>query len=97
MRLTDATADADVRAVYGGLQIGCAVFLLLAARMPAWHRPGLAAQIALYGGLAMARVPSYFLAGPPTPLGIALHAGEWVALGLGILAWRRYRSTEETR
>lgn len=89
VRLASATADADVRAVYGGLQLGCALFLLWAAADPARCRAGLVAQLALYGGLALARLPSYALAGLPSPLGLALHAGELVGLALGVFAWRQ--------
>ncbi len=86
--LSDATADADVRAVYGGLQIGCAVLLALAASRPEAVRFGLMAQLSLYGGLAAARFVAYAAAGLPSALGLALHAGELVGLALGVLAWR---------
>ncbi len=91
---TGATADADVRAVYGGLQLGCAFFLGAAAWNREWCRAGLTAQIALYGGLASARFISYSVAGLPSPLGIALHAGEVIGLALGVLAWFRLQSGE---
>lgn len=88
--LAGATADADVRAVYGGLQLGCASFLALAAFNPGWCRAGLVAQLLLYGGLAGARIVSYGLVGLPSPIGWALHAGELIGLGLGVVAWRRF-------
>lgn len=87
--LADATAIADVRAVYGGLQLGCALFLGLAAANTEWTRAGLAAQLALYGGLALARVYSYAAAGMPSALGLALHAGEIAGLVFGGLAWTK--------
>jgi len=86
--LTDATADADVRAVYGGLQLGCAFLLALAASRPRWVVPGLVARLALYGGLAAARFVSYALVGLPSPLGLGLHAGELLGLACGVIAWR---------
>lgn len=87
VRLADATAVADVRAVYGGLQLGCAACLALAAANPAWVRAGLVGQLALYGGLAGARVLSYALSGWPSTLGFLLHAGEMLGLAAGIVAW----------
>ncbi len=87
--LADATAIADVRAVYGGLQLGCALFLGLAAAFAEWSRAGLAAQLALYGGLAGARFLSYLATGLPSLLGLALHGGELVGFALGVFAWRK--------
>jgi hypothetical protein len=97
LSLADATADADVRAVYGGLQLGCAALLALAATNPDWCRAGLVAQLLLYGGLAGARVISYALVGLPSALGWALHLGELVGFALGIAAWRRLPRPADAR
>lgn len=86
--VTTATADADVRAVYGGLQLGCAFLLAWAASRPRWILPGLVAQVALYGGLGLARFVTYALVGLPSALGLALHVGELVAVIFGAVAWR---------
>jgi len=87
--LAHATAEADARAVYGGLQLACGALLAAAALgSEARVRAGIAAQLALYGGLAGARFVSLALAGPPSALGVALHAGELLALAAGALAWR---------
>lgn len=88
LEMTNATADADVRAVYGGLQLGCAFLLASAAYQARWVRPGLVAQLALYGSLGSARFISYALVGLPSPLGLALHFGELVGVVCGALAWR---------
>ena len=84
-----ALADNDVRAVYGGLQLGCCAFLAVCAARPVWHRPGLAAQLLLFGGLAAARLVSVAAVGLPGTLGLVLHAGELAGLAFGLLAWRR--------
>ena len=89
LSLESPTADADVRAVYGGLQLGCALVLAWAAASPQRVRAGLLALMALYGGLAGARLLSYAVVGLPSSLGIALHLGEIVALACGALAWAR--------
>jgi hypothetical protein len=88
-----ATADNDVRAVYGGLQLGCGAFLLLCALRSEWHAAGLAAQLLLFGSLVAARVLSWLVVGLPETLGLALHAAEAGALVLGWLAWRRLPAT----
>jgi ribosomal protein S18 acetylase RimI-like enzyme len=93
IELVDASAQSDVRAVYGGLQIACGGLLLAAARGDrARLRAGVAAQLALYGGLAGGRFASLALSGAPSTLGLALHAGELLALALGALAWRALRA-----
>lgn len=89
LQLAGAIADNDVRAVYGGLQLGCAAFLALCAARPAWHAPGLAAQLITFGGLFGARCVSIAAVGSPGPLGLALHAAEGLGLVFGLLAWRR--------
>ncbi len=83
-----ATADADLRAVYGGLQLGCAFVLAAAATREEWTRPGLVTLLALYGGLAAARFVSYAAVGLPSALGLVLHAGELIGVIFGALAWR---------
>ena len=87
--LAGTIADNDVRAVYGGLQIGIGAFLALCATRPAWFHLGLAAQLLLFGGLALGRFVSWFAAGSPGAFGVTLHAAEIVALILGLIAWRR--------
>ena len=92
--LSGALADNDVRAVYGGLQLGCAGFLAFCAGSPERVRTGLAAQLWLFGGLVVARGVSLLAAGWPGALGTALHAAEIAGLLLGALALRRLRAAE---
>jgi ribosomal protein S18 acetylase RimI-like enzyme len=87
--LSGATADADVRAVYGGLQLACGALLVAATRRGEWLRLGLSGMVACYVGLAGARVLSLALAGMPNGLGLALLAAELLALSVGLAAWRR--------
>ena len=90
--LTGTIADNDVRAVYGGLQLGCGAFLALCATRPTWYGPGLMAQLLLFGGLAAARFVSVAAVGLPGTLGLVLHAGEITGLGFGLCALHRLRS-----
>ncbi len=85
------TSFADLRAVYGGLQLSCALALGAAARNPAWVAPGLGLQVLLYGGLFLARLYSYAVSGLPDGLGYALHAGEAVGVLAGVVAILRLR------
>jgi hypothetical protein len=87
--LAGAIAANDVRAVYGGLQLGIAAFLLYSVRRPDALRSGLAVQLFTFGGLAAARFASLVLDGNPGALGIALHGAEIVGLVCGAVARAR--------
>ncbi len=87
--LASTTADNDVRAVYGGANLGFAAFLLLALRR-AWIEPALWLVMLSMGGLALARVFAWTLHGLPTPIGLALHAAEIVG---AVAAWAALRTT----
>ena len=92
LELTNVTADNDVRAVYGGLSLGCAAFLLWCGLDVARLEAGVRAQVFTFGGLAGARFVSIALHGLPEPLGLALHAAEIVGLACGVSAWLMLRS-----
>jgi len=49
-------ARTELRAFYGGLEIGLAVFLLLCARRPGWVAAGLLAAALVLGCTAAARI-----------------------------------------
>ena len=89
LSLHGASADSDVRAVYGGLQIACGGLLWAASRRDAWLRTGLYAQIVLFGGLAAGRFVSWTVVGLPGSLGLALHAAEGAAIVAGLVCLKR--------
>jgi len=89
--LAGATAANDVRAVYGGLQLGVASFLAYSARQPDALRTGLTVQLCTFAGLAAARFVSLLVDGTPGALGLTLHAAEIVALACGAAARARLR------
>lgn len=62
---TGVAGDNELRAVYGGLAGGVALFFALASFRPAWHTPGLVAQLCVFGGLVIARAVSIATAGSP--------------------------------
>lgn len=65
----------ELRAFYGGLELGLGAFLLACAACPGWRRPGLWAVLAVNGGIAAARL-----------LGIAT-SGEFTTFFAYALVW----------
>jgi hypothetical protein len=87
--LRGTVSRADVRAVYGGLELGVAAFLLWAERRPAAVRPALVALVALFGGLLLGRAASLALDGWPESPGALLAGLELVGLALAATALAR--------
>lgn len=56
VRAADPAGTTELRAFYGGLELGLAVFLLVALRRPQWHEPALFIQISSLTGIACARL-----------------------------------------
>ena len=73
--LEGPTARADVRAVYGGFELGIGLLLVLCASRVAWHRVGLVAGACAAGGFFVGRL-----------VGIALESGDVDGLMWGFLA-----------
>ena len=86
---TSATARSDVRAVFGGLELGLAAFFAVCARRPAARRAGLLAAALAFGGLALGRLLSLAGDGVPRALTFALWAPELLGCGLALAALRR--------
>ncbi len=61
--LPTARADIEIRAFYGGLELGFGAFLLLAARRNDWHVPALVGAAMLLGGAGATRVVGQLVAG----------------------------------
>jgi len=74
VRATNATGRTELRAMYGGMELGFGVFFAMAARRPEWRRPALTAVACAVGALGVTRIAtsvaegadamSYALAGP---------------------------------
>jgi len=94
--LGSPTADHDVRAVYGGLQLGCAALLAWGALVPAHVRTALVAQLVLYAALAGGRILAWTLVGAPGSFGLVLHGGELLGLVVGAFALHRLRAAGST-
>lgn len=63
MLLMAPAAVTDVRAYYGGLQIGLATYLLLAMNRPDLTRAALTMLVLLYTAMALARIGGLWLDG----------------------------------
>ena len=86
---TTATARSDARAVFGGLELGLAVFLAACARRPAAHPAGLLAAALAFGGLAAGRLLSLAVDGVPRVLTFSLWVPEILGCALTVTALRR--------
>ena len=83
-----ATARSDLRAVYGGLELGVGVFLAACARRPGWHRAGLTAQALAMGGVVVGRAACLVADGAPRAIVLALAAAELAGALLALAGLR---------
>lgn len=90
-------ARTELRAFYGGLEIGLAAFLLLCARRPRWIAPGLLASALAFGCTAAARVVGMALDGSTGTLviGILLVEAAFAVASAVALARPRPRTAQE--
>lgn len=77
MRLDDALARFDFRAVYGGLQCGIGAFLVVSALRTPWRMPALNLSLLVLTGLIFGRLVSVAIDEPPGVTG-------WILLGLEV-------------
>lgn len=89
VELTTPVAHTEIRAFYGGLELGMAVFFLRALRDPAWYRPALFVQAASLGGVVLARLAGIVVDGSGEPLLFLLGSSEGGVALLGLIALRR--------
>lgn len=95
VQLPEPTAKMEIRAFYGGLEIGLAVFLFACAAMGAWIKPGLLAAGLACAGPALGRTVGLLLDGRPRPviftiLAVEVASAVVVAIALA-LEWRGTR------
>lgn len=84
---TSDQAEVELRAMYGGLELGLGL-LLLSCFASERQRFGLQLSLASYGGLAFARLVSMVAIGVATPFLWFALAWEAVIAGLALLALR---------
>lgn len=80
----------ELRATYGGMQIGIGLFLLAGVGMAALMRPALLAQALLVGGLVVGRLVGIALDGLPSGFVQGLLALELTIAVLSVLLYRRH-------
>ncbi|RJG12046.1 DUF4345 domain-containing protein [Pseudomonas cavernicola] len=89
MLLMEAAAITDVRAYYGALQLGLAVFLLLATVRLELTRAALTLLVLLYAALAFGRIAGLWLdGGLQQTFNLYLLLFEVVSVGLAFMALR---------
>ncbi|MBX3471620.1 MAG: DUF4345 family protein [Planctomycetes bacterium] len=84
--LSTPAARAEIRAFYGGLELGLAAFFAVAATRPAWFAPALLAQALGLGGVIVGRLTGVVVDGATDPLLLSLMAAEAGGCALGVVA-----------
>jgi hypothetical protein len=91
VRPKSAVGTTELRAMYGGLELGLGAFFAVAAANEAWSRPALMAQSLSLGALAVSRLTGILVDRPRGRLMKALCIAECAAAGLGVAALARRR------
>jgi hypothetical protein len=94
LSLASPSAFADLRAMYGGLSLAVALFLLRGARDPAWLAPGLFMIVATLAAAAGARLYSIAVSGMPNELVLGYLAAELLALPWPLRVYLRLSSAQ---
>lgn len=93
MLLMESSAVTDVRAQYGALSVGLAVFLALALWRPELTRPALLLLLVLYASLALGRIAGLWLdGGAQQTFNLWAILFEVVSAGLAGWALQRWRA-----
>ncbi|MDD1510000.1 DUF4345 domain-containing protein [Pseudomonas sp. CNPSo 3701] len=93
MLLMESSAVTDVRAQYGALPVGLAVFLALALWRPELTRPALVLLLVLYASLALGRIAGLWLdGGAQQTFNLWAILFEVVSAGLAGWALQRWRA-----
>jgi hypothetical protein len=95
VQLPSPEARTEIRAFYGGLEIGLGLFFAAAAARPEWHRPALFAQTATLGGVAVTRAVSMQIDPPGSALMRLLMVLEATAAVGGAVALTRTRQPDD--
>lgn len=83
------SAVADIRATYGGFQLGMGLFFLMCAIRNIWIAPALAAQIFAFGGFAFGRTLGVIADRAIDPMTVSLFALELAGFALASFAFQR--------
>lgn len=86
VRPSSARGTTELRAMYGGLELGLGAFFAAAAAKDEWSRPALLAQTLGLGAVAGSRLAGILRDRPRGPLMKVLFAAECSAAALGAVA-----------
>ena len=86
---TAAPGLIELRAFYGGMEVGLGLFLLACARQPEWRRPGLWLVLLGNGGTGLARLFGIAMTGVFTPFFAGALVWELGFTALAALALRQ--------
>jgi hypothetical protein len=86
IELHSATALTDLRAVYGGMNLGLGIYFIIAFTTAGGRRSALTALIAIFAGLGTIRVVGIAVDGPQDPITYVLLGGEVVGLAMSVAA-----------
>jgi hypothetical protein len=78
----------ELRALYGGLELGLAAFFAMAWRRERWHRPALVLQVLAFAGLFLGRAYGLLVDGGAERLTVILMSLEALGLVVGVVALR---------
>jgi hypothetical protein len=85
IQATSAQASVEIRAMYGGLELGLGIFLLCCIA-PIRQRTGLWLTLASYGALGLARLASMLVLGASSPFLVFALIWEGVVAALALVA-----------
>ena len=93
VRSKSARGTTELRAMYGGLELGLGAFFAIAAAKPQWRRPALLAQTLGMGAVAASRLGGILRDHPRGKLMKALFIAESSTAALGAIALARRERT----
>lgn len=89
LQASTVTALNEVRATYGGMQVGIGLFLIAGARSAGLARAALMAQAMLVGGLVAGRLVAWATDGPPSGFVLGLLGLETTVSVLSVWLYQR--------
>jgi len=84
-----ASGHSEYLVVYGGLQIGLAIFYAYIASQPAYVSLGVVFSVMLYAPIVLFRVVTVMLNWPVSPVTLATGSLELILLIWSVMLWRR--------
>jgi len=91
IQVSPERALTEVRAMYGGLELGLGVFFIVAVFRERWIRAALGAQFLILGGMGSTRFLAMLFSGRTDRLMLALAVAELIGAVLGIGAFGQAR------